>query len=78
VSDLDVCCVVSLERQKKDVRECLEQESPKLYRKFGVKLAPIIFTLDEFRRKVNNRLIQGILTDHQLIVGKDMRRVIHG
>jgi len=78
MSDLDLCCVVNLEKQNNLVRELLEKESPELYRKFGVKLAPVLFTLNEFRKKFNNRLIQSILADNRLIVGKDLKRLQHG
>jgi predicted nucleotidyltransferase/predicted transcriptional regulator len=78
MSDLDLCCVVTIEKQKKVVRELLEKESPNFYRKFGVKLAPVLFTLDEFRRKSDNRLIQGILNDNRLIVGQDLWRLLDG
>lgn len=79
-SDLDLCCIVKTEGQKETVRELLNNKSSDLYRRFGIKVAPVLLTVGEFRKKEksNNRLIRSILAEHRVIVGKNLKRVIRG
>jgi DNA-binding transcriptional ArsR family regulator len=46
LSDLDLCCIVKTERQKDVVRELLSSDAPMLHRKFGIKIAPLLFTVE--------------------------------
>lgn len=79
-SDLDLCCIVKRENEKDIVREMLDSESSSLNRKFGVKVAPIFFTLAEFRQKAKkkNLLIREIIEHGKVIVGKNLKVLLNG
>lgn len=79
-SDLDLCCMVQKENEKDIVREMLDSESSSLYRKFGVKVAPVFFTLAEFRQraKKKNPLIREIIEHGKVIVGKNPKVLLNG
>ncbi|MBI4428979.1 MAG: nucleotidyltransferase domain-containing protein [Ignavibacteriales bacterium] len=72
-SDLDICCIVKSEKQKDGVRQILDAEAPNLYKKFGVKLAPVVFTLDEVRRNARKPLMRDISRSGKVITGKDLK-----
>lgn len=78
LSDLDLCCIVKTEKQKDIVRKKLDSEAPSLYRKFGVRAALLIFTVEEFRAKSKSRLIKDIVDHGRLIAGKDPKAVLNG
>ena len=77
-SDLDLCCVVKTNREKEIVRTRLDAESDMLYQKFGVKVAPVIFTVDEIRKKGRTLLVRDILAHGKLIAGKPFKGLLHG
>jgi predicted nucleotidyltransferase len=70
LSDLDLCCIVRAEKEKDAVREILNAKAPELYQKFGVKIAPILFTLRELRKKSKTQLVKGIIREGRVVVGK--------
>ena len=76
-SDLDLCCIVKAEKHKEAVRTLLDKESSGLYKKFGIKLAPLFFTIDEFRKKAKtrNRLVRSVLANNRVIAGRHLRRL---
>lgn len=77
-SDIDLCCIVQTEEQKEVVRQLLDKESPDLYRTYGIKTAPVFFTLGEFRKKARNQLVKSILAIHRHIVGKKLDALLRG
>jgi len=70
LSDLDICCIVKTKEELEPVRELLYSKVSMLYKKFGIKLAPVFFTQDEFNRKKNTQLIQNILSEGDIVLGK--------
>ena len=78
LSDLDLCCIVNTEKQKDAVREKLDGEAASLYRKFGVRVALLLFTVKEFRAKSKSRLVKDIVDHGRLIAGKNLKVVLNG
>ena len=72
-SDFDLCCIVKTESQKETVRELLSSEAQNFYRTFGIKVAPVFFTLDELKKKAGTPLVRDILDHGKLVVGKNMK-----
>jgi len=77
-SDLDVCCIVKTEKQKETVRQHLDAISSELYRKFGVKVAPVYFTLEELGKKAKSSLVKSILSHGTVIAGRNPKDILHG
>lgn len=77
-SDFDLCCIVRTEAQKEVAREMLDSEAPSLYQKFGVKIAPVYFTLEELRKKSRGPLVKDIVTHGKLIAGKHPKDLLNG
>lgn len=71
-SDVDLCCIVKNEAQKEKVQLLLNRIDSDLLNRFGVKLAPVYFTANEFRKKakLRNVLIRNILEQGKVISGK--------
>lgn len=78
LSDLDLCCIVKTEKQKDVVRELLSDDAPMLYRKFGVKTAPLLFTVKEFRKRSKTPLVKDIVEHGRLVVGKNPKALLNG
>lgn len=79
-SDLDVCCIVRSEQQKEAVREVLNNSAGELHSKFNIKVAPIVFTVEEFRKRAQskNPLVQGIIEQGRLLTGKQPKAILRG
>lgn len=77
-SDLDLCCIVSSENKKGVVQERLASEAVPLYRKFGVKLAPVFFSLSEMKKKKRSGLIREIRKEGKVIVGRRVEELLRG
>jgi predicted nucleotidyltransferase len=77
-SDLDVCCIVKTEKQKEIVQGRLDAMSSELYRKFGVKVAPVYFTVEELQKKSKSSLVKNILSHGKVIAGKNPKDLLHG
>jgi predicted nucleotidyltransferase len=77
-SDLDLCCIVKTESQKNIIRELLNSDAQKLYRTFGIKVAPLLFTLDEVKKKVKTPLMQDVVSHGKLVAGKNVKELIRG
>ena len=77
-SDMDLCLVVRTKGEKKHVQEVAHRLAPKCQRQYGTNLAPLIFTLAEFRR--NNRLkkspVPQIVRDGKVISGNPVRSLL--
>jgi predicted nucleotidyltransferase len=70
LSDLDICCTVKSSEELEPVRELLYSKVSILYKKYGIKLAPVFFTQDEFNRKKNTQVIQNIISEGDIVLGK--------
>ncbi len=77
-SDLDICCVVNSIKEKNTVRALLNAKMQFMNVKYGIKLAPVFFTIAEFKKKINRRLINEIFEEGILITGKNPRELING
>jgi predicted nucleotidyltransferase len=77
-SDFDICCIVRGKKQKEEVRAALESRSSSLLREFGIRIAPLILTLDEFRRGSKKPLVQDIVHNGKLITGKHPENLLNG
>ncbi|RJP60065.1 MAG: hypothetical protein C4543_05610 [Ignavibacteriales bacterium] len=78
LSDLDICCVVNSQMDVLFVQETLEKKSRELYKKFGVKLAPVYFIKAHFMKKKKTKLINDIVEEGILIAGKHPKGLING
>jgi predicted nucleotidyltransferase len=78
LSDLDICCIVNSNTEKLFVRDELNKKSQMMYKKFGIKLAPMFFTKTEFIRKGKTQLVKSIVSEGILITGKDPKGLLHG
>ncbi len=77
LSDLNICCIVNSPLELLFVRDLLNKKSSMLYKKFGIKLAPVIFLKDAFLRKKKSKLIKDIVGEGILITGKSLRGLIN-
>jgi DNA-binding transcriptional ArsR family regulator len=77
-SDLDLCCILSSESKKGVIQEMLTSGSVSLYRKFGVKLAPVFFSLSELKKKKRSRLVKEILNEGKVILGRGAKELLRG
>jgi predicted nucleotidyltransferase len=77
-SDFDLCCIVKTETQKNTIRELLNSDAQKLYKTFGVKIAPLLFTLDEVKKKIKTPLMQDVVIHGKLVAGKNIKELIRG
>ncbi|MCH7826558.1 MAG: nucleotidyltransferase domain-containing protein [Bacteroidetes bacterium] len=78
LSDLDICCIIGSAKERSFVSETLNKKSQLLYKKFGVKLAPIFFTKSEFIRKKKTQLVKSIVNEGILITGKNPKGLLNG
>lgn len=77
-SDLDLCCIVNSNTEKLFMSYELNKNSQMLYKRFGIKLAPIIFLKSEFVRKKKSRVIKDIVGEGVLITGKHPKGLLNG
>ena len=77
-SDLDLCCITKNSLEKDRVRTVVNDNALHLSRKYGVALAPILFSEQEFRRKAHSRLIGDIVREGRVIFGKSPEKVLRG
>ncbi|MCL5027423.1 MAG: nucleotidyltransferase domain-containing protein [Bacteroidetes bacterium] len=78
LSDLDICCVVNSPLELLFVRDLLNKKSSALYKKYGIRLAPVIFMKAQFMRKRKTKLIKDIAGEGILITGKSIKGLING
>lgn len=72
-SDLDICCIVNTSSEALKVKQILNEKSNMLYKRFGIKLAPIIFSKSQFKNKKDSRLIRDIVNEGILITGRNIK-----
>lgn len=77
-SDLDICCIVNSQSDVLFVQDALDKKSQQLYKKFGVKLAPVYFIKSQFMKKKKTKLIKDIVEEGMLITGKHPKGLING
>jgi predicted nucleotidyltransferase len=77
LSDLDICCIVDNQTDQTFVRDALNKKSQMLYKKFGIKLAPIFFMKQQFIKKSKSRLIRSITDEGILITGKSPKGLLN-
>lgn len=77
-SDLDLCCIVNNKKDWQKVSLLLTEKSPELFKKFGVKPAPVIFLKSQFINKKKSKLVQNIVNEGVLITGKNPETLING
>jgi hypothetical protein len=77
MSDFDLCCVVKTESQKELVRNLLNSNSRKLHQTFGIKVAPMLFTLREMKAKSKNPLIRDMLASGICVAGEELKNILH-
>ena len=77
-SDFDICMVVRANQEKSRAQEIAHAISPECHRRYGAQLAPLIFTVAEFKR--NHRLkkspVPEIVRHGQVIAGTPIRRLL--
>jgi predicted nucleotidyltransferase/DNA-binding transcriptional ArsR family regulator len=77
-SDLDVCLVVQNDQGKKRAQEVLHGITPECQRRYGARLAPLLFTVTEFRR--NNKLkkspVPEIVHEGEVITGSSIGKLL--
>ena len=78
LSDLDICCIVNTPLQTVQVKYLLDKKSQMLNKKFGIKLAPMIFLKAQFIRKRKSKLIKSIVDEGILITGKSPKGLLNG
>lgn len=78
LSDLDICCIVNSLMDRLFISDTLNKKSPILYKKFGIKLAPIFFTKSEFIRKRKSKLVKSIANEGLIITGKSPIGLLNG
>ena len=69
-SDFDVCCIVNTPMDQIFISDSLNKKSQLLYKRFGIKLALVFFTKEQFMKKRKTGLIKSIVEDGILITGK--------
>lgn len=77
-SDFDLCCIVNVTSEKSKVRELINKYSKILYAKYGIKTAPVIFTIAELKRKKYTRLVKEIINYGITLKGKNPRDLVNG
>ncbi len=78
LSDLDICCIVNAPTDRIQVNYLLDKKSQMLYKKFGIKLAPVFFLKAQFMRKRKSKLIKSIANEGILITGKHPKGLLNG
>ncbi len=78
LSDLDICCIVNSVMERLIVSDLLNKTSQMLYKKFGIKLAPVFFLKSEFIRKRKSHLVRSIASEGIIITGKNPKGLLNG
>lgn len=78
VSDLDICFIMKTEKDKEALRSLVSEEAPRLYGEFGVKLAPVFFTVLDAKSKKKAPLLKRIVKEGKLLTGEKLEKIIYG
>ncbi|MHB9041199.1 MAG: hypothetical protein ACYC4T_11150, partial [Melioribacteraceae bacterium] len=71
-------CIVNAPIEVLFVRDILNKKSSMLYKKYGIRLAPVVFMKAQFLRKKKTRLIKDIAKEGILITGKSIKGLLNG
>jgi predicted nucleotidyltransferase/predicted transcriptional regulator len=79
-SDLDVCLVVASSQAKEEAHARVEKLAPVIWQRFGARLAPIILTREELRRRNARKdaLVRTLLREADLFVGVRLIEHLNG
>lgn len=77
-SDLDLFCLVKLEKEKEELRQSLIAAAPSLQSRFAVKLAPVFFTLAELKKNLKSSFVKQLLKEGKVLVGQLPKEIARG
>lgn len=79
-SDVDVLLLARSSRQKEELQSLVQVQAGDVRQRFGVTLAGVVYTLDEFRRlaRTGNPLARSILREGRALAGAVPRGLIRG
>ena len=77
-SDLDLFCLVKLEKEKEELRQSLLTAAPSLHSRFAVKLAPVFFTLAELKKNLKTSFVKQLLKEGKALVGQLPKEIARG
>ncbi len=79
-SDLDICFVLQNKKVQKNILSAIHDLQDRIFNEFGASLAPVYFTLDEFRKRASKNLppVNSIIREGILISGKPIRIITRG
>jgi predicted nucleotidyltransferase len=79
-SDLDLLVVVRGQDAREGVRMALAELAPRLFTDFGVRLSPVVLTLEQFRQQgeENDPFIGAVQRDARHVMGRTMEDLMHG
>ena len=79
-SDLDICFVIQNKKFQKIILPIVQELQEQIFIEFGATLAPIYFTVQEFRKRAAKNLspLNSIIKEGILISGKSIRELTHG
>ncbi len=79
-SDLDVLVVVRGPKAREEVHLALAEPAPGLFTDFGVRLSPVVITLDRFRqqRDDNDPFIGEVRRDARHVMGRTVEELMDG
>jgi predicted nucleotidyltransferase len=77
-SDLDLFCLVKSDKKKEEVRQSLMSAASALHSRFGVKLAPLFFTVAELKKNLKSPFIKQMLKEGKPLVGELPRGIARG
>ena len=79
-SDIDICFVVQNKKSQKKIVPIIHDLQDRIFTEFGASLAPIYFTIDEFRKRAAKNLspVNNIIKEGILISGKPIKVIAHG
>jgi len=77
-SDLDICLIYY--KSKKDIENKINNLRDNLYEKYGIQLAPFYITENNFkiRAKKKQSPVNNIINEGEVILGRSIKRMIHG
>ena len=78
LSDLDICCIVNSSSEVLFARDLLNKKSSMLYKKYGIRLAPVVFMKAQFMRKRKTKLIKDIAEKGISVTGKSIKGLLNG
>lgn len=77
-SDLDLFCLVKLEKEKEELRQSLIAAAPSLQSRFAVKLAPVFFSLAELKKNLKSSFVKQLLKEGKVLVGQLPKEIARG